>query len=239
MTLILLLPVSMVIEHVLRVSAARLGVLELETQQGPGVAGGLRDVEKRVSPSGFRGGREGLEVGVDRGDDPWWELMGPESVECPHQAIDGRAYWRNGAVARFPGGNQLEPERHLLGHLDAELLAPVGLGAVAPFVQKEPGARECLRVVLHHPSGAEGAAGLFVRRRHEHDVAGKRRLLPVQGEERLQLHDAQRLGVERTPAVDHPVLFHRGEGIDRPVAGIGRDHVHVVEEDQGGLAFRP
>ena len=79
-----------------------------------------------------------------------------------------------------------------------------------------------------HPA-PNAAARLLVGRGHEDDVAVERHLGAVQREKRLELDDAERLGVERRRAPQmSPSLHRRRERILAPVLRVRRHDVHVA-----------
>ena len=94
-----------------------------------------------------------------------------------------------------------------------------------------------------HPAGLERAQGarevhLLVRGGEEVDVAVESQALALRANQGHELEDPFRLHVLRAPAVDQAVLHGARERRQRPVAGVGGHHVHVVREDQGAAGAR-
>ncbi len=211
-------------------------IVELEPgQELPILLDGAGDVGERPLPLLARGRGDSLEVGVDRRNDARLELVLSNPLERPYQARDRGLDPGPGAVTRLPLRHQPQPHRHLLGDLDPDLFAAVVDRAGATLVQDEPHALEDLGPVLHEPSRTEQPSGLLVRGGHEDDVAVQGAAVPVEGEERLEVEDAERLRVERSPAVHVAVPDLSREGRHIPVRRVGRDDVRVVKEEQRRL----
>jgi hypothetical protein len=139
-------------------------------------------------------------------------------------------------VAGLAAGGQPEPQRYLLSHLHREHHVVAEAGAAAALVQQVADAGEDVRMVLDQPAGAVGAAGLLVGGGDEQHVAPQGFAGGVQGQEGLQVGDADALHVERPAAPDVTVADLAGKRRHLPVAGVGGHHVDVVQQHQGRLA---
>ncbi len=210
-------------------------MLDLELLDVLGVPDGLFDVPEPVGPLRAHAPGQPLEVAVHGGDDPGLALVGLDPVEGPDQPVHRRHHQGPGAVAGLALGGQLEPDRHLLGHLDPVAHLPVRDRAAPALVEQPAHVPEELGPVLHEPAGAVEAPGLLVGGTHEDHVPVRRESRAVQRQEGLEVGDAEPLGVQGAPAPDVAVPDHARERIDLPELLVRGDHVHVMQEDERRL----
>ena len=198
-----------------------------------GEAVGFGDQALGVGKFGGRGFefRQVAKEVADRGHDAGRERVLAEALERLDQ-VGHRAAGR-GARSMAGGSDRVQPQphRHLLRHLDAEDDPVAQDPAAAALVEHEAGPLQQVRPVAHDPACAVAAARLLVRRGQEDDVAFEGFPGTGEGEEGLQVHDAQALRVEGAAAVEVAVLVGSGHRIVLPEPRVGRYDVDVVEQD--------
>ena len=130
---------------------------------------------------------------------------------------------------------QPQPGHPLLrGLQQVEALAREGQAEAADLADRLGDPLEQLRVLVHQEARAPGAAGLLIRGKGEHDVAGRLALLAQALADDRQHHRVHVLHVDRAAAPDAVVGDLAGEGVDLPVFGVGRDDVEMTVDEQSG-----
>ncbi len=178
--------------------------------------------------------QRGEEVGGGR-DDPPRARCREEAGETRHQTMGGTLWIGGRGVPGAAGGGDLQPERALLVDLDAPVERAAGDRLVdAALVEHRCDIREELRVRLEEPAGAFAAAGLLVGDGEEDDRPAARQRRARQVEERLQMNDAETLGVDRAPSPERSIVDLAAVHGVRPARARGYG-VDVVEENDGAI----
>jgi hypothetical protein len=158
----------------------------------------------------------------------------------PFEAVDGGGQLGHGVVGvqhrAVPGGaarRQAQPQHALLGGLDQ-----VGPGAAerdreaADLAQRLGRAGEELRLVLDQPARPDHAAGLLVGEKSEDHIPRGYGVVALELARDGESHRDHALHVDRAAAPHVAVADLPGEGMHRPVGGVGRHHVEVAVHQQ-------
>jgi hypothetical protein len=159
------------------------------------------------------------------------------------QSGDGLGELRDGVVADEPrpvrrdaAGDEPHPEEGLLPRLQ-EVRPPAAHGdrIAADLADRLGGPGEELGAVVDEPARADAAARLLIGEERDDDVAFG---LPPATEdlaERGEHHRVHVLHVDGSATPEHAVADLPGEGVDAPVARVGRDDVEVPVQHECGL----
>ena len=191
-------------------------------------------MSERVAEGAAVQGRECCEVRAHRRGDAVARRHREHARQALDQQVRGAEGLQTGGVPGAAAGADAQPERPLLGDLDAPPADPaLGRHAVAAaFVEHQVDVAEELGIALEHEGGAFAAAGLLARHREQDDAAAQGRATPLEIDHRGDLGDAEALRIERTAADERAALDRAGEGRRGP-AGSGLDDVDVVREKNG------
>ena len=164
----------------------------------------------------------------------WGALARQQPSDGADQPIVRIQIVRLTAVAGHAFRTHLQPDDLLFGHRDAvDQFARGKQVAAAEAALVDDVLRIDLGIVIrNHPAGAERAADLFVGLGQQDHVPRERNAIALQAQERQDLRDRLSLHIERAAAPHLPVPHLRGEWVRLPLAAIGRDHVHVIEQHQ-------
>ncbi|CAK7282174.1 hypothetical protein SGPA1_20140 [Streptomyces misionensis JCM 4497] len=168
--------------------------------------------------------------------DPHRELVPADPGDGLGQLGDGVVPVDHGAVPGGAGHGELHPVHALLGRLD-QIEPPLlvhGEGEAADLADRLGDALEQLGVVVDQVPGAVGAARLLVGEEGDHDVprGPPPAAQPVAHDG--EGHGVHVLHVDRPASPHAPVGDLPGEGVVGPVVGVGRHHVQVAVDQQGG-----
>ena len=177
--------------------------------------------------------RHRMIVILHRPDDVDRRFVLAQFIQRAHQPRDRGLGRRIGRVPGRAAGGEPQPERRLLGdghHVNFALV--VGQRAnPAALVEQEAGVGEDARLVIDEPSRAVAAAFLLVAGGDKQHVAIEEDARALDREHRHQLDHAGALVVDRAAAPYFAVLDEARERRHLPFLGIGRDHVHVAQQN--------
>jgi hypothetical protein len=167
------------------------------------------------------------------------EVVGPDLHQRLRELVDGVLLHRLRGVTAGVGDFEPEIGVHLLRRLDVvrEVLA-VAHAPAAPFVECVLCLDEGAVVLQQVVDAVVGPALLIGGERHD-DVAVPTIPLGLEAHDRRQVHRAVVLVVGDAAPEEGRVLLDEGERRQRPVLGLGLDHVDVREEEQRLAAHVP
>ena len=238
-TLILLDPSSRVTAQVLRVRAWSIGFVRCSAARRSGSAIRLSGSASSAAAdsSSARSRKKSPTGGTMRGANGSWRRRSSASIRSVTALrVEGLDPW--------PAGPTAFSRSHIGTFCVTSTLNTTRLPRIAPaaaLVEHETDSFQQVRPIAHDPTGADPSARLLVRRGQEDDVAFKGCPGPGEGQEGLQVHDAQALRVEGSAAVEVAVLVGSGQRIVLPEPRVGGHDVDVVEQDdaRGLTPFEP
>ncbi len=115
-----------------------------------------------------------------------------------------------------------------------QALAADGHAEAADLADRLGHAFEEIGVVVHYPAGTPAAAGFLVGQERDDDVARRPPALGQALPQHRQEHRIHVFHVDRAAAPDAVLGDLAGERVHPPVSRVGRNHVQMTVDEQGG-----